>query len=462
MKIKFLGAAGTVTGSKYEIQHQGTMLLIDCGMYQGARDLRELNRTPFENSEKYNGVLLTHAHIDHSGLLPSLVKDGFNKKIYSTKATHELCKILLMDSAKLQEEDAEFANRTKHSKRHQPAEPIYTVKDAISALNLFESYDYKQWVQLTPDITFRFIRNGHILGSACVQIQYTENNQKKIITFTGDLGGGRSQVIQNPDIISQTDFLISESTYGDRKLKNLVESEFADLINRVFQRKGTLIIPAFSVGRTQEILYIIKKLQTENQISSEMPIFLDSPMATKASIVYTLFPNELKLTSEEPLAEDFFQPQNFHVTESTEESKQLCELADSKIVISASGMLQGGRVLHHLRTKLPDAKSAVLFTGYQGQGTKGLLLKGGLSVIRIHHTEIHVQAEIVALDSISAHADTDELMAFYKNMKDAPRMTFLTHGESSALNALKYRITNELSWPCTIPTLGEEFNLSSM
>ncbi len=459
MKIIFLGAAGTVTGSKYEIQHQHTRLLIDCGLYQGEKALRERNWSSLENAAKYDGVILTHAHIDHSGYLPRLVADGFNKRIHSTKATFELCKILLIDSAKLQEEDAVFANRTKHG-RHFPAEPLYSEIDALKALQLFVGHDYNQWINVSDSLSFRFIRNGHILGSACVQIRYTENDKNRILTFTGDLGSGRSLVIKDPEKIVETDYLVSESTYGDRILKNLDENELANLINRVYKRQGTLIIPAFSVGRTQELLYIIKKLQKENKISTAMPIYLDSPMATKASVVYSRFPDELKLSAEEPLAENFFHPVHFYVCESPDESMLLCMSDQPKIVLSASGMLQGGRVLHHLKAKLPDAKSAVLFTGYQGQGTKGLLLKGGLNKIRIHHQPVDVEAEIVTLDSLSAHADSDELMNFYRAFNSAPAMTFLTHGEANSLGALQYRIKSELNWPCTIPELNSIFNLS--
>lgn len=458
MRIKFLGAAKTVTGSKYEVQHKGTRVLVDCGLFQGPKALRELNWASLDSVSKYDCVILTHAHIDHSGYLPCLVKDGFRNKIHSTKASLELCKVLLMDAAKLQEEDADYANKTKHGK-HFPAEPLYTQEDAIAALKLFVVHDYDRWIDIDNTIAFRFIRNGHILGSACVQMRYAENQQERIITFTGDLGSGRSQVIKPPEKIHETDFLISESTYGDRKLKNLNENELADLINRVDKRQGTLIIPSFSVGRTQEILYLIKKLQLQNKISLGMPVYLDSPMAAKASVIYTKFPDELKLSESEPMAEKFFHPVNFRIAESTDESMLLCMSDMPKIVISASGMLQGGRVLHHLRTKLPDSKSAVLFTGYQGQGTKGLLLKGGLNKIRIHHKEVDVEAEIVTLDALSAHADSDELMSFYRNFKKAPRMTFLTHGEGNSIGALQYRIQTELDWPCKVPEVDDEFNL---
>jgi len=459
MKIKFLGAIGTVTGSKYEVEHDGLNVLIDCGLYQGAREYREMNRTPLENVYKYNCVILTHAHVDHSGYLPCLSRYGFRNPIYSTHATYALCKILLIDAAKLQEEDAKFADKTRHSK-HFPAEPLYTEDDAIEVLTHFRPHNYSEWIKLSDNFSFRFIRNGHILGSACVQIQYIEKNkEKKILTFTGDLGGGRSQVIKSPDYIEKTDYLVSESTYGDRRLKELTEDDLATLIEKVFNRQGTLIIPAFSVGRTQEILFILKKLQEQKKISTQIPIYLDSPMALKASVVYTQFPQELKLTSLEPMPEKFFHPINFRICEKTDESMLLCMSDQPKIVISASGMLQGGRVMHHLKTKLPHSKNAVLFTGYQGKGTKGLLLKGGLPKIRIHHQEIDVEAEIVTLDSLSAHADSDELISWYKKITTPIKKIFLTHGETQALEALKYRITHELNYPCDIPELNSEYDL---
>lgn len=457
MKIKFLGATGTVTGSKFQVEHHNIKILVDCGLFQGPKELRELNRIPME-FVNYEAVLLTHAHIDHSGYLPGLVKQGFRNKIHCTHATHELCKIMLIDAAKLQEEDAEFADKTRHS-RHFPAEPLYTQYDALLALEKFRPHAYNEWISLAGDMSFRFIRNGHILGSACLQIQYTENQTSKILTFTGDLGSGRSQVIKDPEYILETDYLVTESTYGDRKIKELKEDEMADLINRVYKRQGTLLIPAFSVGRTQEMLFIIKKLQEQKKISSEMPVYLDSPMATRASAVYSKFGDELKLTFSEPNADTFFHPTNFRISESSDESMLLCMSDAPKIVISASGMLQGGRILHHLRAKLPNSKNAVLFTGYQGKGTKGLLLKTGIGKIRIHHQEVEVEAEVIALDALSAHADQEELLNWYKHLKNPPTKTFLVHGEEASLGALEYIIKNNLGWDCVIPKSGEEFKL---
>ena len=459
MKIKFLGATGTVTGSKYEINHDGLKILVDCGLYQGPRELRDLNRIPLPNISKYDAVVLTHAHIDHSGYIPCLSRFGYRNKIYSTSATYELCKILLLDAAKLQEEDARFANHTKHSS-HFPAEPIYTELDALESLTLFSTCDYKNWNKLSSKLYFRFVRNGHILGSATVQFKYTEpTGEERILTFTGDLGGGRSQVILPPEVIHMTHYLVSESTYGDRRLKKLNEDDFAQVIEKIYKRGGTLVIPAFSVGRTQEILFLIKKLQNENKINTKIPVYLDSPMAEKASKIYSQFPQELKITDNNQDVSHFFIPTNFRICESTDESMLLCMSDQPKVVISASGMLQGGRVMHHLRTKLPYEKNAVLFTGYQGQGTKGLLLKNGISKIRIHHQEVDIEAEIIVLDSLSAHADSDELMSWYKNIENKPDKVFLTHGETQSLSALQYRISHELNWNCEVPVLDSEYDL---
>ena len=458
MKIKFIGATETVTGSKILIEHRGFKCLIDCGLYQGPRELRELNRESLDVAADLDAILLTHAHIDHSGYLPRVVRDGFNKKIISTEATYQLCKILLYDAAKLQLEDARFADKTRHSS-HYPAEPLYTEEDVEDCLNLFRSYDLQQWHKLSEFLSFRFIRAGHILGSVSIQIQFATEQKSQIITFTGDLGNGRSQVIKEPQTITETDYLVSESTYGDRRIKPLSKDQLASVIRRVYEREGTLIIPAFSVGRTQEILYILRDLQNSQQIPTTLPIYLDSPMAEKASKVYTHFPDELKLNYQQSVAENFFNPVNFRIAESSDESMLLCMSDQPKIVISASGMLQGGRVLHHLRTKLPYAKNAVLFTGYQAAGSKGAVLKNGISQIRIHHINVDVEAEIITLDSLSAHADTDDIIRWMLNIQIPPKKTFLVHGEKTAQDVLAYRIKNELQRDVIIPKKNEEFEI---
>lgn len=458
MKIKFLGAAGTVTGSKFEIEHRGLKVLIDCGLYQGPKELRELNRQPLVDAGSYTCVILTHAHLDHTGYLPKLVRSGFRGPIYCTPATRDLTEVILRDSAKLQEEDARFADESRHSK-HFPAEPLYTTEDVVLTLEYFRTHKLNDWHPLSKEVSFRFIRSGHILGSAFVQISYSDGSTSRIISFTGDLGNGRSQVIKEPEHIVETDFLVCESTYGDRSVKTLKLEDFAEIINKVIHRDGTVVIPAFAVGRTQELLYLIREMQTRGLISNQIPTYLDSPMGIRASDIYLKNRSELKDSFQSDFTEHVFRPYNFRITESADESMLLCMSSQPKIVISSSGMLQGGRILHHLKTKLPDEKNAVVFTGYQARGTKGLLLKNGLRRIRIHHQEIDVEAEIVNLDSLSAHADSDEIMQWLKFIKNPPAKTFLVHGESEARAALKYRIETELRWQVECPNANDSFSL---
>lgn len=458
MIIKFIGAADTVTGSKFLLTHRHTKVLIDCGLHQGPKELRELNRLEHPDLENLDAIILTHAHIDHSGYLPKVIRQGFKNKIYATQATIDLCEILLLDAAKLQLEDARYADETRHS-THYPAEPLYTEDDVTDTLTHFQSADIQQWIKISDFLSFRFFRTGHILGSVGVQIAYATDQKTQMITFTGDLGGGRSQILKDPQEIVETDYLVCESTYGDRKIKALEPVDLATVINRVYQREGTLIIPAFSVGRTQEILFLLRKLQNQKMISDQIPIYLDSPMAQKASKIYTKYPDEVKLDYLNACADHFFNPVNFRITESSDESMLLCMSDQPKIVISASGMLQGGRVLHHLRTKLPYEKNAVLFTGYQALGSKGSILKNGISKIRIHHINIDVEAEIISLDSLSAHADTDELMNWISHIEEGPKKIFLVHGENQSREVLAYRLKNELKKDVVLPMTDQEFLL---
>lgn len=458
LKLKFIGATQTVTGSKIHFDYHGFKGLVDCGLFQGPKELRELNWNTLEGIKELDCVLLTHAHIDHSGYLPKIVKDGFKKRVYCSKATAELTKILLMDAAKLQEEDAKFANDSKHSS-HDPALPLYEEEDAKAAIELLYPVELNQWIQLAPDLSFRLIRSGHILGSTFIQMSFMTEKGPKIVTFSGDVGGGRSQVIKDPDALTQTDWLVCESTYGDRNLPLFNPDQLAEIITKVFNRGGTLVIPAFAVGRTQELLYEIYKLETQGKIP-DVPVYVDSPMAQTVTKIYASYTDELKLCCQNDELEQSLSTRNFNATASSDESMLLCMSTEPKIVISASGMLQGGRVLHHLRTKLPDENSGVLFVGYQGEGTKGRLLKNGLRTIRIHHLNVEVNAEIFTIDSLSAHADSDELVRWMKGFVKKPERVFLVHGEESSVRALYYRVTNELGWDCEIPAAGEEFILS--
>jgi metallo-beta-lactamase family protein len=457
-KLTFLGAAQTVTGSRTLLEYHNHKYLVDCGLYQGPKEIRNLNWESVPYSKDIEHLILTHAHIDHSGLIPKFVVDGFHGSIVATKATTELCKIMLPDSGYLQEEDAFFANKTGHS-IHKPALPLYTQNDAIKSLQYFNPRGTKEWLELDESTHVRFLRAGHILGSSIVQFSLNHDSGTNLITFSGDLGNGRSFLLKDPETVTETDYLVLESTYGDRVQPKLDPCEyFAQTINKVIGRGGTLIIPAFAVGRTQEILYIIDKLEKENRIPIT-PVYLDSPMAEKATDIYTFLDGELKL-NDSPNETFNFRTHDFKMIKGADDSMLLCMSTQPKIVISAAGMLTGGRVLHHLKAHLPKAEDGVLFVGYQAQGTKGLLLKNGLRRIRIHHQDIDVEAEIFSLDSLSAHADSNDAIKWVKSFTRPPKKIFLNHGETNGLQALKYRLLHETQVKeVLIPSLGESFQL---
>jgi metallo-beta-lactamase family protein len=458
LKIKFYGAAGTVTGSKLVFEYQNKKYLFDCGLFQGSRDLRVKNWKPFEESKYIEAVILSHAHIDHSGYLPKLVKEGFKGPIYCTPATAELCEFLLLDAAHLQEEDARYANESGYS-NHSPALPLYDREDAEKVLKQIQTVPFHQDFELSKDLKFNFSRAGHILGSAITQVSFLTNGVFKSLTMSGDVGNGRSCIIENPEALKQSDYLVLESTYGDRQQsrENPLD-QLAVIINRVIERGGTLVIPAFAVGRTQELLYLIHKLQSENKIA-KIKVFLDSPMANKATDVYLKYPQELKQELSGDELKSRLSSSHFIEVRSTEESMKLCLNQDPKIVISAGGMITGGRILHHLKSHLPDKKSGVLFVGYQASGTKGLLLKNGMRDIRIHHQKIKVEAEIFSIDSLSAHADSEDLLSFTNQIVPKPIKIFLNHGEPNALEALKYSLSVDQQQNVVIVKEGEEYLL---
>lgn len=458
MKISFFGAAQTVTGSRFVIEYNNQRVMIDCGLFQGIKEMRNHNWEPFVHAQNIDCLILTHAHIDHSGYIPKLVREGFKGKIFCTESTKALCEILLPDSGRLQEEDARFANMTKHS-HHDPALPLYTEMDAIASLRFFQSVSSHQWHELLPGLSFQFLRAGHILGSSLVQVSAKVDDKQKLITFSGDIGNGRSLVLKDPEIIKETDVLVLESTYGDRVQSHKDPQEsFAQVIHKVLGRGGTLVIPAFALGRTQEIIHIIHCLEEAERIPV-YPVYLDSPMAESVTNVYSKINGDIKLhhNEKEPIR---FTTKNFRIVCKSEESMMLCMDQRPKIVISAAGMLTGGRVMHHLKAQLPRLESGVLFVGYQAEGTKGLLLKNGFKTLRIHHREIQVEAEIFSIDSLSAHADSNDLVHWVNRMEKKPSQTFLVHGEGNALRTLKYRLSNECSLHnIDIPFHGQTFEL---
>ena len=452
MKLKFCGAAGTVTGSRYLLTHEGAQTLVDCGLFQGQKQLRQRNweELPF-NASKVGTVLLTHAHIDHSGYLPVLVRRGFKGRIICTKATLELCHLLLRDSAHLQEEEARYANKRGYS-RHKPALPLYTLEDAEAALKLFQGVDYDTPVDVTPGITANFHQAGHILGAAMIMLRHSGRRT----LFSGDLGRPVDPVMRPPTVIREVDDLILESTYGNRLHGAMdPEAELGAHLSRAIARGGLVIIPAFAVGRVQTLLLLISRLKKRGALP-DVPIYLNSPMAVDATRIYHEFRSEHRLSVEE--CEAACKVSKF--VNSVEESIELNKTKGPGIIISASGMATGGRVVHHLKAFAPDPRNMVLFAGFQAAGTRGATMVAGAEWIRIHGEDIPVRAEVVNVDAFSAHADYEELISWLKNMTKAPSRLFLTHGEPAAAESFKSNIKKYLGWESVIARDLEEVSVS--
>lgn len=447
MKITFLGAAQTVTGSKYLLSFDDKNILIDCGLYQGLSELRQRNWSSLPIAvDKIDAVILTHAHIDHSGYLPALINAGFKGVIYSTEGTRDLCEIMLPDSGHLQEHEAEIANRFGYSKHH-PALPLYTEEDGRKALSYFKTVPFNKRIALTQDFSFEFLFAGHIIGAACVKIIY----KNKTTVFSGDLGRPHDDVMKAPATIDAADYMILESTYGDR----LHESEsprilLKEIINKTVKRGGSVIVPAFAVGRTQALLYYIFQLKREKAIP-DLPVFLDSPMAIDSTKILLNHTDSLRLTPDE--CSSLHQVATY--TRTVEESKSIDQMVMPKIIISASGMATGGRILFHLAAHAPNHRNTILLAGYQSAGTRGARLMNGETELKIHGKIVPVRAEIAMLNNISAHADYAEILDWLAQFKKMPNKIFLTHGESSAASALKEKIEARFSISCDIPVYGQ-------
>ena len=452
MKLTFLGAVGTVTGSKYLLEIENKKILIDCGLYQGVRELRRRNWNPLPfKPENLDLVVLTHAHIDHSGYLPLLVKNGFKGPIYCTQATAELCSILLPDSGYLQEEEAKRANKYGYS-RHHPARALYTREDALQSLKQFKMLDYNTTHTLLPNCEFSWHRAGHILGSAFIKIKHKD----RVTCFSGDLGRLNDVIMKPKAFLNHADYLILESTYGNRLHDTSDPSDAIEqIVNNTIKRGGTVLIPAFAVGRSQHMLYYIQQLKQNNRIP-DVPVFLDSPMSIDATKALSHYQNEHRLTPEQCTS----VCQSAHYVKTPEESIALVEDHNPKIIISASGMLTGGRILHHLKHLAPDAKSSLLLTGFQAPGTRGERLLNQEKNIKLHGEFVPVKAEVVTLSNLSAHADYEEILSWLKHMKHPPKTVFLTHGTPKAALGLKEKIEAQLGWPCVIPAYLDHVNLS--
>lgn len=443
MKITFLGAAQTVTGSKYLLTVDSKKILIDCGLFQGYKELRLRNWGKFPiNPAEIDAVIITHAHIDHTGYLPLLVKNGFKGKIYSSQGTKALCDILLRDSGHIQEEEARNANKYGYSK-HKPALPLYTEEDAIIALNHFEPIDFGVIHQLFGQLSFELIRAGHIIGASFIKIR----NGKTSVLFTGDIGRPHDSVMRAPSIIEEADYIVMESTYGDR-LHGTADplSELKDVINQTAKRGGSVIIPAFAVGRTQSLLYCIYQLKKSGAIT-DIPVFLDSPMAINASNIFCAYQNDHHLNKEQ--CHGLCSAAT--CTKTTDESKKIDLQQMPKIIISASGMMEGGRILHHLKVFAPDYRSTILLTGYQVGGTRGARLINGEREIKIHGQFVPVHAHVKSMSNTSAHADYQEMLDWLKHFKKPPKKLFITHGEMKSAESFKEKIEKKFGWNCTVP-----------
>lgn len=453
MRLKFLGGTGTVTGSRYLLFNEKHRVLVDCGMYQGVKTLRRRNwaRFPVDPST-IDAVVLTHAHIDHSGYLPALVKNGFKGKIYCTKATHELCKVLLPDAGFLQEEDAKYAFRKKFSKHEKP-EPLFTEKDAWEALKHFESLHYHEAFQPVKGFEVSFTPAGHILGSSCVHVTHRESS--RTIVFSGDVGRQHDLIMRPPEPLQKADVLVCESTYGDREHRDSdPEKELEDIVTRTAGRGGIVLMPAFAVGRAQMLLYVVHKLMGEGRIP-KLPVFLNSPMAIKATEIFCKHHKEHKLNTRQcELIDD-----KTEFVRTVDQSIELDAVRYPCVIISASGMASGGRVLHHLKTLLPNPRNSVVFAGFQAPGTRGDALVNGADKVKIHGEYWPVKAEIHNLDSLSAHGDYREILAWLEQGNLKPEKVYVTHGEMVASDTMRKRIHETFGWQAEVPELYEEVDI---
>ena len=462
IKLQFLGAAGTVTGSKYLLTAGKSKIMIDCGLFQGLKELRLRNWEPCPCSgTTCDAVILTHAHIDHTGYLPRLVQQGFSGPIYATPSTVDLCEILLPDSAHLQEEEARYANKIGSSK-HKPAKPLYTARDAEETLKLFHKVPYHTTTKITKDITVTFYNAGHILGSSIVECRVKNDGKETVVLFSGDLGRYKAPILNDPEKIADTQYLIVESTYGNRTHSTESRKDgLARVITECIKRGGCLLITAFAVGRTQEILYVLLELEDEKKIPV-LPVYVDSPMAIDATKLFHRYHGEhdIEMKRFEENGKSPFQSKNVHFVRSKDESKSLNRTSLPAIIISANGMATGGRIMHHLMHRLPHERNIILFVGYQALGTRGRKMLEGELQVKLFGEMIPIRAKVEQLTCFSAHADADEIVCWLKTAGKAPQTVFITHGEPEASDALASRIEKELSWKTHIPRYLEEVLLA--
>ena len=474
MKITFLGATKMVTGSNFLVEAAGKRFLVDCGMFQGKADLELENFKPFDyNPAELDFMLLTHAHIDHSGRIPKLYNEGFKGPIYAHKATCDLCGIMLPDSGHIQEMESEWKNKKRERKGEKVLPPLYTAEDAINCLELFEPVKYDEIIEIDPNIYVRFNDAGHMLGSSIIEIWATEDGKQTKAVFTGDLGNNDIPLLQAPTMIDNCDYLVMESTYGSRlHVRNNEKAElFLNIVSETIDNGGTVVIPSFAVGRTQEILYELNKIKEEHKDDKEferkyktlmkVPVYVDSPLAISATEVFRqntdLFDDEIKEEMERgdhPL--DF---PGLKFTQTAEESKTLNESGESSIIISASGMCDVGRIKHHLKHNIWNPKSTILFVGYQAPGTLGYSIVNGAKKVTIFGEEFAVNARVEYIEGYSGHADQEWLMNFVYSFISKPKHIFLVHGEEDSQEVLRNKILEETGIGVSIPEYGETYEL---
>ena len=459
--LTFLGATGTVTGSKYLLEAGGERLLIDCGLFQGLKELRLRNWNPLPiPSASIQWLVLTHAHLDHTGYIPRLVKDGFKGQVYASPATVDLSKLMLPDSGHLQEEDAAYANKKGFSK-HDPALPLYTYEEAVKSLDSFRAIDESKPLELSSHFTLRCLSAGHILGARMIEVTVRENGAMKRILFSGDLGRF-PQLILRPPVVPESgfDYLLLESTYGDRlHPRDDVGARLVSIVEATAQSGGTVLIPSFAVGRTQELLYLFRELIEQRKMHS-LPIHVDSPMAIDVTDLYRRHEEDHDLRTGALEAQGIkpFSPPDLHFDKSLEESKALNDARYPMVIISASGMATGGRVVHHLERCLPDHRNTVLFVGFQAAGTRGRLIQAGQPV-KMHGQYVHIRARIETLEHLSGHADYGEILGWLHKFHTPPGKTFLVHGEPKAAESLREKVAQELKWDVEVASYLQKVQL---
>jgi metallo-beta-lactamase family protein len=455
-KLTFLGAAGTVTGSKYLVEANRKRLLVDCGIFQGSNELSDRNYQPLSIDPKnIDFVVLTHAHLDHTGWLPCLVKAGYHGPIYANPATIELTSLLLKDSAHLQEEDT--LNALKHGySQHKDPHPLYTTEDVDPVLKLMKPVPRSGAFEISPEFHFVAYDAGHILGSTSLELTITENGKKIVVVFSGDIGRYNQPILNNPATpSSNADVLLCESTYGDRDHEAGDAGELlAAVVNRVAQRGGSIVIPAFAIGRTQTFMYYLRELEDQQKIP-RLPVYVDSPMALSATDLYVKYREDhdkefVEVESGNGGKGDPLNVHEFHLTRTTDQSKAINNVKTPCIIVSASGMVSGGRVLHHLEQRLPDSRNAVILAGFQAQGTRGRALQEGAKTLRLFGHDVVVKAEIVVMGQFSAHAGKSELLRWLTALPAPPKQTYLTHGEPAAAQALQRAIQDKFQWKAAV------------